>query len=135
MTVKTKENASLLMAAVAAAIVATVMALSGIVWWMVVAVTIVVFVAMALFSLYMMKAYVAYKLKPIYSMVLSRQVHTAEIVEEMQDKHVENISEELTAWADDNNKEISRAQNSYLQHPGLYLNSAWWRFGGWTHQP
>ncbi len=112
MTVKTKENASLLMAAVAAAIVATVMALSGIVWWMVVAVTIVVFVAMALFSLYMMKAYVAYKLKPIYSMVLSRQVHTAEIVEEMQDKHVENISEELTAWADDNNKEISRLKQS-----------------------
>ena len=112
MTIKTKENASLLMAAVAAAIVAAVMIIDGNAWWIVLIVGIVVFVAMSLFSLYMMKAYVAYKLKPIYSMVLSRHVHTAEIVEEMQDKHVESISEELTAWADDNNKEISRLKQS-----------------------
>ena len=112
MTIKTKENASLLMAAVAAAIVAAVMIIDGNAWWIVLIVGIVVFVAMSLFSLYMMKAYVAYKLKPIYSMVLSRQVHTAEIVEEMQDKHVESISDELTAWADDNNKEISRLKQS-----------------------
>ncbi|MBQ2374582.1 MAG: sensor histidine kinase [Alistipes sp.] len=112
MTIKTKENASLLMAAVAAAIVAAVMIIDGNAWWIVLIVGIVVFVAMSLFSLYMMKAYVAYKLKPIYSMVLSRQVHTAEIVEEMQDKNVESISDELTAWADDNNKEISRLKQS-----------------------
>ena len=68
MTIKTKENASLLMAAVAAAIVAAVMIIDGNAWWIVLIVGIVVFVAMSLFSLYMMKAYVAYKLKPIYSM-------------------------------------------------------------------
>lgn len=112
MTIKTKENASLLMATMAAAIVAIVMFVSGVVWWQVLIVVVATFVAMALFSLYMIKAYVAYKLKPIYSMVLSRQVHTSEIVEEMQDKHVENISEELTAWADDNDKEISRLKQS-----------------------
>ncbi len=112
MTIKTKENASLLMAAVAAAIVAIIMALSGLTWWIVLSVSVGVFVVMAIFSLYMMKAYVAYKLKPIYSMVLSRHVHTSEIVEEMQDKHVENISDELTAWADDNDKEISRLKQS-----------------------
>lgn len=112
MTIKTKENASLLMAAVAAAIVAIIMVLSGLTWWIVLSVSVGVFVVMAIFSLYMMKAYVAYKLKPIYSMVLSRHVHTSEIVEEMQDKHVENISDELTAWADDNDKEISRLKQS-----------------------
>ena len=111
-TIKTKENASLLMAAVAAAIVAIVMILNNSVWWMTLVVGVAVFVVMAIFSLYMMKAYIAYKLKPIYSMVLSRHVHTSEIVEEMQDKHVENISDELTAWADDNDKEISRLKQS-----------------------
>jgi two-component system phosphate regulon sensor histidine kinase PhoR len=108
-TVKTKENASLLMAFVAAIIVALVMTIvGGVVWWLTLCISFGVFVVMAIFSLFMMKQYVAYKLKPIYSMVLSRDVHTTEIVDEMKDKHVENISEELTAWADDNDKEIAR---------------------------
>ena len=112
MIIKTKENASLLMAALAAVIVGVVMLLCGIVWWMIMAVAVVVFAVMALFSLYMMKSYVAYKLKPIYSMVLSRHVQASEIVDEMKDKHVENISEELTAWADDNDKEIARLKQN-----------------------
>lgn len=111
-TVKTKENASLLMALVATIIVAAVMAISGMDWWIVCVVALGVFILMAIFSLFMMKQYVAYKLKPIYSMVLSRDVHTTEIVDEMKDKHVENISEELTAWADDNDKEIARLKQS-----------------------
>ena len=44
-------------------------------------------------------------------MVLSRDVHTTEIIDEMKDKHVENISEELTAWAEDNDKEIARLKD------------------------
>ena len=111
-TVKTKENASLLMALVAAIIVAVVMIVCGVVWWLVCCVALGVFILMAIFSLFMMKQYVAYKLKPIYSMVLSRDVHTTEIIDEMKDKHVENISEELTAWAEDNDKEIERLKQS-----------------------
>ena len=72
MTVKTKENASLLLALAAAIAVAAIMTLCGIVWWMTLIVAIAIFVLMALISLYLIKAYVAYKLKPIYSMVLSR---------------------------------------------------------------
>ena len=111
-TVKTKENASLLMALVAAIIVAVVMTVGGMTWWLVCAVAVGVFIIMAVFSLFMMKRYVAYKLKPIYSMVLSRDVHTTEIIDEMKDKHVENISEELAAWAEDNDKEIERLKQS-----------------------
>ena len=111
-TVKTKENASLLMALVAAIIVAVVMIVCGVAWWLVCCVALGVFILMAIFSLFMMKQYVAYKLKPIYSMVLSRDVHTTEIIDEMKDKHVENISEELTAWAEDNDKEIERLKQS-----------------------
>ncbi len=112
MTIKTKENASLIMALLAAVIVAVVMIVCDVVWWKTLVVSVVVFGVMAVFSLFMMKSYVAYKLKPIYSMVLSRDVHTTEIVDEMKDKHVESISEELTAWADDNDKEINRLKQS-----------------------
>ena len=112
MTVKTKENASLLMALVATILVVTALVVCGVEWWIVACVAVGVFALMALFSLFMMKQYVAYKLKPIYSMVLSRDVHTTEIVDEMKDKHVENISEELTAWADDNDKEITRLKQN-----------------------
>lgn len=112
MTVKTKENASLLMALVATILVVAALVVCGVELWIVACVAVGVFALMALFSLFMMKQYVAYKLKPIYSMVLSRDVHTTEIVDEMKDKHVENISEELTAWADDNDKEITRLKQN-----------------------
>ena len=112
MRVKTKENASLLIASVATIIVGAALALCAVVWWVVLIVAVAVFVIMSLFSLYMMTTYVAYKLKPIYSMVLSRKVHTTEIVDEIREKHVENISEELTAWADDNDKEINRLKQT-----------------------
>ena len=112
MTIKTKENASLIMALVASLIVVGVMLCFDVKWGFVAGVAVGVFVVMAVFSLFMMKSYVAYKLKPIYSMVLSRDVHATEIVDEMKDKHVENISEELTAWADDNDKEIARLKHS-----------------------
>ena len=55
-------------------------------------------------ALFIIRKYVAYKLKPIYSIVLSRDVHTTEILDELKDKRVENIGEELTAWADTNDK-------------------------------
>ena len=111
-TIKTKENASLLLALAAAVIVAVITTVCQVQWWITLIVAIVVFIAMALLSLFMIKSYVAYKLKPIYSMVLSRHVHTTEIVDELKDKHVENISEELTAWADDNDKEITRLKQN-----------------------
>ena len=112
MTIKTKENASLLLAFVAAAVAAAALAVCGTPWWITACAAVGIFVALALFSLYIIKSYVAYKLKPIYSMVLSRDVHTTEIVDEMKDKHVEKISEELTAWADDNDKEIARLKQT-----------------------
>ena len=65
-----------------------------------------------LVSLFIIRKYVAYKLKPIYSIVLSRDVHTNEIFSELRDKRVENIGEELTAWADTNDKEIARLKET-----------------------
>lgn len=110
--IKTKEGASLWIALLAAALVAGTMVLLDAVWWMTLCVSAAVFVLLALVALFIIRKYVAYKLKPIYSIVLSRDVHTNEIFSELRDKHVENIGEELTAWADTNDKEIARLKET-----------------------
>lgn len=110
--IKTKEGASLWIALLAAALVAGTMVLLDAVWWMTLCVSAAVFVLVALVALFIIRKYVAYKLKPIYSIVLSRDVHTNEIFSELRDKHVENIGEELTAWADTNDKEIARLKET-----------------------
>ncbi|MDE5623756.1 MAG: sensor histidine kinase [Alistipes sp.] len=112
MNIKTKEGASLWIALLAAVIVAGGMWLFRTVWWLTLSVAGGVFVVMALAALFIIRKYVAYKLKPIYSIVLSRDVHTSEIFTELRDKRVENIGEELTAWADTNDKEIARLKKA-----------------------
>lgn len=110
--IKTKEGASLWIALLAAVIVAVGMWLFRAVWWLTLSVAGGVLVVMALAALFIIRKYVAYKLKPIYSIVLSRDVHTNEIFSELRDKRVENIGEELTAWADTNDKEIARLKEA-----------------------
>ncbi len=107
-TIKTKEGASLCIAALTAIIVAALTAFLNVAWWIVLCTTVVSYILVALFALLIISKYVAYKLKPIYSIVLSRNVHTREILSEIKEKHVENISEELSAWADTNEQEIAR---------------------------
>ena len=110
--IKTKEGASLWIALLAAAIVAVGMTLLDVAWWITLCTSAGVFVVVALAALFIIRKYVAYKLKPIYSIVLSRDVHTNEIFSELKDKRVENIGEELTAWADTNDKEIARLKEA-----------------------
>ena len=115
--IKTKEGASLWIALLATLIVAWVflgLDLRGVeLHWLVVAgVLLGTFCIVALVALFIIRKYVAYKLKPIYSIVLSRDVHTTEILSELKDKRVENIGEELTAWADTNDKEIARLKEA-----------------------
>ena len=109
--IKTKESASWLIGAVAGICMLAVTILLHAQWWVVALAAVLTFVLVSLFALWMMIGYVAYKLKPIYSVVFSRDVHTGEIIGELKDKRVENISEELNAWADDNDKEISRLKD------------------------
>ena len=111
-TIKTKEGASLWIALLAAVIVAGGMWSYHAVWWLTLSVSAGVLVLVALAALFIIRKYVAYKLKPIYSIVLSRDVHTSEIFSELKDKRVENIGEELTAWADTNDREIARLKEA-----------------------
>lgn len=110
--IKTKEAGSWYIGAVAGVcvLITTLLTVSPLksLWWVVVAATVATFVGVSLFALFIITKYVAYKLKPIYSMVLSRDVHTAEMLGELKDKRVDNISSELSSWAEDNDKEIAR---------------------------
>lgn len=110
--IKTKEGASMWIALLAALIVAVGMIFLEIKWWITLCTAVAVLVVVALAALFIIRKYVAYKLKPIYSIVLSRNVHTSEIFSELKDKRVENIGEELTAWADTNDKEIARLKEA-----------------------
>ena len=110
--IKTKEGASLWIALLATAIVAVGMVIQHIECWITLCTSVGVFVVVALAALFIIRKYVAYKLKPIYSIVLSRDVHTNEIFSELKDKRVENIGEELTAWADTNDREIARLKEA-----------------------
>ncbi len=107
-TIKTKEGVSLCIAAFAAIPVAILLALFHAAWWVNLCVTVGVYILMSLLSLLLISKYVAYKLKPIYSIVLSRNVRTREVMSEIKDKHGEDVSKELTDWADMNDQEIAR---------------------------
>ena len=112
--IKTKEAGSWLIGAVAGAC-AMVVSLATLdlrsFWWVVIVATVGTFVGVSLFALWIITKYVAYKLHPIYSTVFSRDVHTAEMLDELKDKRVEEISNELSSWADDNDKEIARLKD------------------------
>lgn len=110
--IKTKESASWIIGAVAGACMLAATLLLQSQWWAVAVATVLTFVLISLVALGLMKGYVAYKLKPIYSVVLSRDVHTGEILGELKDKRVENLSEELNAWASDNDQEIARLKEA-----------------------
>ncbi|MDO4758766.1 MAG: ATP-binding protein [Rikenellaceae bacterium] len=112
MKIKTKELASTLIALAAAAVVLVVMLLVHAEWLPTMLSVLGCFVFMFAAAHFLIRKYVAYKLKPIYSIVLSRDVRTKEIFEELQDKRVENIGEELTAWADTNDREITRLKEA-----------------------
>ncbi|MBP3423613.1 MAG: sensor histidine kinase [Alistipes sp.] len=112
MIIKTKESASWLIGAVAGICTAVAMSVAGAIWWLVLTASLLVFVAISLFALWMIVKYVAYKLRPIYSMVLSREVHTGDVAAELKDKKVDDISTELDSWAEGNDREISRLKEA-----------------------
>lgn len=112
MTIKTKELASLLIALLSTLVVVVAMLLIEAGWLAMLIVGLIVFALVMLTSLFLIRKYVAYKLRPIYSIVSARDVRTSEIFNELQEKRVESLGEELTAWADTNDKEIARLKEA-----------------------
>ena len=112
MIIKTKESASWLIGAIAGVFTAVAMVLAKVTWWVVLVASVAIFILVSLFALWMIVKYVAYKLRPIYSMVLSRDIHTGDIATELKDKKVDDVSSELNNWAEDNDREISRLKEA-----------------------
>ena len=124
-TIKTKEAASCwigLLATVIVAGVLFVMHAKGMqIRWIVAAtVLLCTFSVVMLVALFIIRKYVAYKLKPIYSIVLSRNVHTEEIFSELKDKKVENIG-----WARHSLTASSRKESEPLSVAGPCRNQYW----------
>ena len=90
--IKTKEASSLWIALLAAAIVGIVLGAVHVRWGYALVAVSASFCVVFFAALFIIRKYVAYKLKPIYSIVLSR--------------------EELTAWADTNDREIARLKEA-----------------------
>ena len=112
MIIKTKESASWLIGAVAGVCTVVAMLAVKVTWWVALIASLLVFVGVSLFALWMIVKYVAYKLRPIYSMVLSRDIHTGDIATELKDKRVDDVSDELSSWAEDNDREIARLKEA-----------------------
>ncbi len=112
MKIKTKEFASLLIALMTTLVVAVALVVVKVAWLAVLVVSLITFGLVLLAALFVIRKYVAYKLRPIYSIVSARDVRTSEIFNELQDKRVESLGEELTAWADTNDREIARLKEA-----------------------
>ena len=112
MIIKTKECASWLIGAIAGLCTAIAMVAAKVTWWVVLIASVAIFVAVSLFALWIIVKYVAYKLRPIYSMVLSRDIHTGDIASELKDKKVDDMSADLSTWAEDNDREILRLKEA-----------------------
>ena len=104
----------MLIALLAAMIAVVELILLDIRWWIALLVGLGVLVVVALVALFLIRKYVAYKLKPIYSIVLSRDVHTRELFSKLKEQRVEDLGEELASWADTNDREIARLKESEL---------------------
>lgn len=114
MKIKTKEVASLLIALLTTAIVVGVLIALDAPWLAALLTALTTFAVVLCAALYLIRKYVAYKLRPIYSIVSSRNVHTSEIYTELQDKRVEHLGEELSDWAAKNDQEITRLKEAEL---------------------
>ncbi len=112
MKIKTKEFASLLIALLSTAIVTGLAIADETGWRVTLLLALGTFALVMGVSLFLIRKYVAYKLRPIYSIVSARDVHTSEIFSELQDKRVESLGEELTAWANTNDQEIARLKEA-----------------------
>ncbi|MBP3357234.1 MAG: sensor histidine kinase [Rikenellaceae bacterium] len=114
MKIRSIETISLLVAGIAAA--ATVAALflpprpQAMPLWQPLAAGAAVFLAVYLLSLFAVKKFIVYKIKPIYQIVLSRNLKTRELETEMMRRSnmVEDIGTELSDWAETNQREIER---------------------------
>ncbi len=108
-TIKTKEFASVCIATVSTLIVVFILVYFLVSWPLVLGICAATFILVTAISMFVISRYAAYKLKPVYSILLSREVHTNEVYSDIREKgHIQDVSDELAAWAKESDQEISR---------------------------
>ena len=79
-------------------------------WWMASIVGAVLFFVCYSIALWVMDSFVIHKLKPLYQILFSRNVRTADLSEKYESPSgiVNNIEDELSNWAEKHQREIAR---------------------------
>ena len=114
MKVRSIDSASLLIAGVAAATGVGAGILVQADGWVVVGICVVTFLLTGLAARAVIKKFVIYKIKPIYQIVLSRNIKTSELEEALSHKTnlIEEVGEDLSDYAERNRREILRLQEN-----------------------
>ncbi len=83
-------------------------------WWGLLIICIATFVVTYLFSRLVVKKFVIYKMKPIYQIVFERNMKTRELENTLLKRAnlLETVSAEITDWADRNQMEIERLEET-----------------------
>ena len=102
-------GAAIIAAVVAVCVVGVVLWLDGR-WWMAPIVGAVLFFVCYSVALWVMDSFVVHKLKPLYQILFSRNVRTAELSEKYESPSgiVNSIEDELSDWAEKHRSEIAR---------------------------
>jgi two-component system phosphate regulon sensor histidine kinase PhoR len=81
-------------------------------WWGVVIICLSTFVVTFLFSRFVLKKFVIYKMKPIYQIVFDRNLRTRDLegVYLKKENLLETVTEEISDWAESNRQEIERLE-------------------------
>ncbi len=114
MKIKSIDTASLLIAGSATVISIGAGILNEADGWIIVGISLVTFVLTGLIARAIIKKFVIYKIKPIYQVVLSRNIKTSELEEALAHKTnlIEEVGEDLSNYAERNRREILRLQEN-----------------------
>ncbi len=81
-------------------------------WWGVMVVCFSTFIVTYLFSRFVLKKFVIYKMKPIYQIVFDRNLRTRDLegVYLKKENLLETVTDEISDWAESNRQEIERLE-------------------------
>lgn len=114
MKIRSIKSASAITAGTAVLLTVVVMLMLTAPLSVIVTVSLFIFCVIYVISEHVTRKFVVYKIKPIYQIVLSKNLRTNELEKELTHKRnmVEDIEGELTVWAEKNRMEIARLKEN-----------------------
>lgn len=118
MKVKSIDSASLIIAAIVMLFTLAGALVGGITnggwWWLAPLLTLAAGATTFFTSRFVIRKFVIYKIKPIYQIVFSKDMSTAEVERRLEHKAnlIEFVGDELNSWAEENRTEIARLKEN-----------------------